>query len=157
MTVDAPTCRECGSMVLNAVCSHCDSVDFAAVLALRIEVKRLRADVNTFARREAERMAEAAIAAAVTPIRPPATSSLPAPGVLLLDNTTLYYAAGALEREEAMLDSWCEAGSEEVQVCREAAEHLRAVADASKAGAPNERGYPEITVRVQGVSAERDE
>jgi hypothetical protein len=203
MAVDAPTCRECGSMVLNAVCTNCGEVDLrelfrieqaatrgpwhidqpslyitasdghavasrfpaepqawevrghgaeasgkrpkgsqcangvllvaarnaipgllALIATLRAEVAVLRDDVNTLASREAERMAEAAIAA-MTTLRPPATSAIVAsggpvaPGVLLLDNTTLYYAAESLERDVDVLESWCTVGSEEAAICRE--------------------------------------
>lgn len=86
------------------------------------------------------------------------TPAIGAEAELVLDNTTLLEAARALDREADVLEDHNIEDLDAAPTLRDAAERLRAVANAANRGAPRQAApgfsWPAITVVVQGVADE---
>jgi hypothetical protein len=72
---------------------------------------------------------------------------------IVLDNTILYDAADALDREADVLHAIAIDDADVVGCIREAAQQLREVARCAEKGTPHgELGWPAIRIVVQGVA-----
>ena len=76
---------------------------------------------------------------------------------IVLDNTILYDAADALDREADVLHAVAIDDADVVGCIREAAQQLREVARLAETGTPHgKHGWPAIRVVVQGVAEESE-